>query len=112
MDETLLIWYCNPMSEYGPDELFLCGRIQVEVALGALVFSSLNAEAQNRLQTFLSVTNRSRDDQNQSGLVMYMKGEVVERDKADIITGLDAVSADESISRDMRLAAQALREII
>lgn len=100
------------MSEFGPDQLFLRGRVQIEVALGALAFSGLNPDAQNRLQAFLSIHSRSSDGQNQANLAMYLQGEIVARDKADIITGLDTLSADESVATDMRLAAQALREII
>ena len=100
------------MSEFGPDELFLRGRLQLEVALGALVFSSLNLDAERRIQAFLDIHSHPQDDQSQSNLAMYLQGGVVTQDKADIITGLDLLSVDQSASTEMRLAAQALREII
>jgi hypothetical protein len=100
------------MSELGPDELHLNGRVQVETALGALAYTGVNLDAQTRLQTLLRVHNRSSDGNSQDDLSIYLQGEVVQREKADIISSLDALCADQTTTNEIRLAAQALREII
>jgi hypothetical protein len=100
------------MSELGPDELHLRGRVQVEIALGALAYTGINLDAQNRLQTFLNVHSQLSDGQGQNDLSIYLQGGIVEREKVDIITSLDALCVDEEATNEIRLAAYALREII
>lgn len=100
------------MSEFKSDELFLRGRVQVETALGALAHSGINLDVQVRLQKLLDVHNQMSVDENQQDLSIYLQGEVVEREKADIMSSLDSLHADQKTPNGLRLAAQALREII
>jgi hypothetical protein len=86
--------------------------MQIETALGALAYTGINLEAQKRLQTFLNVHTQLSDGQSQQDLAIYLQGEVIETEKADIIASLDTLRKDEAVANEMRLAAQALREII
>lgn len=100
------------MTELGPDELHLKGRVQVEIAIGALAYTGINLEALNRLQALLDVHAQLSNGQNQNDLSVYMRGEIIKREKVDIITSLDTVCIDKDTTNETRLAAQALREII
>jgi hypothetical protein len=112
IDLIFILLYCFKMSELAPDELHLRGRMQIETALGALAYTGINLEAQKRLQTFLNVHTQLSDGQSQQDLAIYLQGEVIETEKADIIASLDTLCKDEAVANEMRLAAQALREII
>lgn len=99
-------------SEFAADELSLKGRLQVEIALSALVYSGINIDAQKRLRTFLNVHDRMTDEQRQHGISIHLRGGSVEQDKKDISTGLEALCVSQTVSDDIRFAAQALREIL
>jgi hypothetical protein len=100
------------MREFGTDELFLRGRLQVETALGALAHSGINPAAQQRLQTFLDAHANLSDDEAQNDLSLYLQGGTIEREKADIIVSLDAFKDSESATPEAKIAADALRQIL
>jgi hypothetical protein len=100
------------MRELGTDGLLLKGRVQVETALGALAYTGINEEAQQRLQTFLDVHANLSDREAQNDLSLYLQGGTIEREKTDIIMSLDALKDSESATPEARVAAEALRQIL
>jgi len=94
------------------DELFLKGRLQVETAHLALTFTGLNDIAKDRLGTMLAIHDRVTDFEDQDDLILYTEGGVVEQDKADILTSLDALAYSDITSPELQIAAQALRQIL
>jgi hypothetical protein len=106
------MWYFIFMREFASDELYLCGRMQIETAIGALAHTGANPDAQARLQTFLDVHGQLSDGESQNDLSVYLQGGTVEREKAHIIAALDLLKSDESVVSSTRIAAAALREIL
>jgi hypothetical protein len=106
------LWYFLFMRELGADELFLRGRVQVETALGALAYTGMNPEAQQRLQTLLDAHAGLSDGQAQNDLSLYLQGRTAEREKTDIIMSLDALKDSTSATPDAKIAAEALRQIL
>lgn len=100
------------MSEFGTDELFLHGRVQVSTALGALAYTGANPEAQQQLQTFLEVHDQMSDGHNQNDLSIYLQGETAEREKADIVSSLETLCLDPATEEVQRLTAGALYTIL
>lgn len=54
--------------EFKSDELYLKGRLQIETALGALAYTGINPDAQQRLQTFLDVHSQLSNGEDQMTL--------------------------------------------
>lgn len=100
------------MTEFAPDELFLKDRPQVETALGALAYTSINPDAQQRLQTFLAVHTKLSAGEAPGTLTVYLQGETAAQDKADILASLDALRESETTPDAAKVAATALREIL
>jgi hypothetical protein len=100
------------MRELDTDELFLKGRVQAETALDALAYSGLNLDAQKRLKTFLDVHETLSYQDDQDDLVIYLRGERAETEKADIIVSLAQLAADPNSNDGLKLAATALHQIL
>lgn len=100
------------MKELGADELLLKGRLQVETALGALAFTAVNPEAEQRLQTLLDVHANLSDGEDQNDFSIYLQGETAAREKADILASLEALKDSDAVTPEARIAADALRHIL
>jgi hypothetical protein len=100
------------MTEFRSDELYLKGRLQIETALGALAYTGINPDAQQKLQTFLNVHSQLSGSEDQNDLSIYLQGDTVEKEKADIFASLDALGDSESATKETRIFAIALRETL
>jgi len=114
------------MSEFDPttlkdDELYLAGRLQIDIAHTALALTSLNHPAQRKLQTFLDLhgtlgalneKSAGSETSTRSSLNVYLQGGETTAMKADILTALRQVANDESRLPEDRANAQALLSIL
>ncbi len=91
-----------------PNRLVLKGRVQVETALGALMCTGSNPDAQNRLQLFLDLHTEYTSLEAQEDLFIACEGGTTAQDKADITAGLEELVTREDTPADIRHAAAAL----
>lgn len=115
------------MAEFDPttlrnDELYLAGRLQINIARTALVLTGINQAGEKMLTGFLNVHERlarryaqpDNPEGNiaQSSIAMFLQGETAQVLKTDLITGLRHVIKDESQSQESKSDAQALLEYL
>lgn len=98
------------MTTASPDKLVLRGRLQVETALGALMCTGANQNAQERLRLFLDLHAEHTCGTAQEDLLIATEGGTTTQDKADIITGLETLVCDNEASDEIRSAAAVLYE--
>lgn len=100
------------MKPLGADELYLSGRLQIETVVDALTHTGLNPGAQERLQKLLDAHSLLSKDSEQQDLFIYLRGDSMVSEKADILAGLGALSVSDEVSIERRISAQTLLDEI
>lgn len=100
------------MSEFGSDELFLTGRLQISTARDALSATGINHDAETQLTTFLNVHSQVSMGEEQDDLVVYLRGDEAESTKADVVMGLELLKHGDDIGSGAAEAARGLLELL
>jgi len=98
--------------QFGPGELFLAGRLQVDAAIDALAMTGANPQAEKMLSTVrnlheLATTPGAKDD-----LIIHLQGDAAAAMKADIAASASLAEQNQSLSPEARIAARGLLDVL
>lgn len=100
------------MSELDNDALYFKGILQVEVALEALKFSGINLPMELTLKSIIDFYESIDTSEGQEGFEVALQGEVYDNNRADVLYSLGQLAANRTTAGELRVAAEALREIL
>lgn len=100
------------MSEQEDNALYFKGILQVEVAFKALAFTGINPTMENALKWALDLYESLETGEDREDFEMGLPGEPNGSFRADVLNSLGQLAASEFTTGDLRVAAEALREIL
>lgn len=99
-------------TQFGPDELFLSGRLQVDTAIDALTMTGVNPQAEGMLRNLRDVHEIATTPGAKDDLTVYLQGEQAAAMKADIATGALLAEQNLDLTPEARVAARGLLDIL
>ena len=99
-------------SEFGPDEIFLSGRLQIETARWVLQITGINSPAIETFDSLIRAHDLAAASGGMDNLKYFEKSDTTEDTKADIILSARLASTNQAIPEDKRVAAEELLTIL
>jgi hypothetical protein len=98
--------------QFGPDELFLSGRLQIDTAIDALAMTGVNIQAEETLRAVRDLHGLFTTPEAEDDLTVYLQGEQAATMKADIATSALLTEQNKNLSPEARIAARGLLDVL